>query len=154
MALSPDQEIEFADKDISSVLEVLHNLTLGGWVNFSPEVEPEVQVPERSALVGLFSARGNAVPLATWTAPEVEGRRTTLGITHGSGPRALQGLSEHGLELPEGWLKAADHPRRGLVITVPNGYDIASALDWLLRAGEILSSVELSGSWLARVYLP
>lgn len=154
MALMPRTEIEFDEDDLGPIEEVLADLRAQhrGWVNFVPEVEPGREPPPRSPVVAVFSARGDAIPLATWTAPEVDGGRSTLGIEHGSGPRALDRLAEHQLGLQPGWLKAADHPRRGLVVTTHADVDVADELWWLLAASHALSTVPLTGSWLAKVY--
>ncbi|HWJ97906.1 MAG TPA: hypothetical protein VNQ33_07075, partial [Acidimicrobiales bacterium] len=89
-----------------------------------------------------------------WTAPAKPGGRPNLGITHGSGPQALARLERFGVELEPGWLKVADHPRRGLVVAGPSGVAPDHALWWLLTAAHVLSVVPLTGNWLARVYTP
>jgi len=154
MAIAPTDELTFDEDDLSPLVELLTDLAPGGWVNLIPEVEPGHEPPPRNPVVSVFSARGDLIPLATWSAPEVAGRRTTIGITHGSGPRALPRLSERGLDLPDGWLKVADHPRRGLVVTRPATSDLADGAWWLLAVGHALSVVPLTGSWLARRYAP
>lgn len=63
-------------------------------------------------------------------------------------------LADHDLQLPDGWLKASDHPRRGLVVTLPGDHDPAETVWWLLTASHALSTVALSGQWLARIYQP
>lgn len=154
--MPPPDELAFGEDDLDPVVAVFEELGAAGsgWVNLSPDLEDDVEAPARSALAGLFSARGHAVPLATWTAPEGPGQRATIGLTHGSGPKALARLAQHDLALPEGWLKRADHPRRGLVVTVPAEAEAADVLWWLLAAGHALSTVPLSGEWRALVYRP
>ena len=53
-----------------------------------------------------------------------------------------------------GWLKVADHPRRGLVVACPHAVDPEHALWWLLTATHVLSVVPLTSTWLARIYTP
>ncbi len=121
-------------------------------INLLPEVEPGHETPARNPIAAIFSARGEAVPFATWTPPAAPGERSTLGIEHGSGPQALARLGEHDLGLRPGWLKVADHPRRGLVVTAPAGEDAGDVLWWLLAASHALSTVPLSGAWHAAIY--
>ncbi|HEX2578306.1 MAG TPA: hypothetical protein VHK88_18315 [Aquihabitans sp.] len=156
MAVTPAEELEFDEDDLAPAVAVLAEVTAagGGWVNLSPEVEPGHDPPPRNVVVAVFSARGAAIPLATFSAPEQPGGRATIGIEHGAGPRALERLAEHDLVLGPGWLKVADHPRRGLVVTVPPGAATADVLWWLLAASHALSPVPLTGAWLAKVYRP
>jgi hypothetical protein len=154
VAVTPSEELAFTEDDLTPVEAVLAELAAEarGWVNLTPEVEPGEEPPPRNVVVAVFSARGDAVPLATWSAPERPGGRATLGVEHGSGPKALGRLADHELGLPERWLKVADHPRRGLVVTTPGDTEVADALWWLLAASHALSTVPLTGAWLATVY--
>lgn len=156
MALTPRAEIPFDEDDLAPVVTELTDLSASaaGWVNLSPEVEDGHEPSPRSMGAFLFSSRGDAVPLATWTAPTVAGGRATVGIQHGSGPRALERLAERDLGLAAGWLRVADHPRRGLVVTTAPDADAGDVLWWLLAAGHALSTVPLTGNWLATSYLP
>jgi hypothetical protein len=155
MAVPPPTELTFDEEEQAPIAAQLDRLAgTGGWVNLLPEVEPGHEPAPRNPVVAVFSARGDAVPLATWSAAEGDGRRCTLGIEHGSGPKALLRLAEIGLELPERWLKVSDHPRRGLVVTCPADEDAGEVLWWLLAACHGLSVVPLSGVWIARVYEP
>lgn len=126
-----------------------------GWINFEPQVQDDVEVPG----VGLFSfmsARGPAVPFCTWVAErEVRGRRRapSLGVQHGTGTRAVARLAERGLALPSRWIVSQDHPRRGLVVEVVPVESEEAMLDWLLRAGQLLSWSPPTGTWEADVYL-
>lgn len=160
MAISPTRELPFDEDDLTGVAAILANLdatTTGsgsGWVNFVPEVEEGHDPPPRNPVVAIFSARGDAVPLATWSAPANPGGRANLGITHGSGPQALAKLDRFGVGLEADWLKIADHPRRGLVVGAPRHVDQEHALWWLLTATHVLSVVPLTGNWLAKIYTP
>lgn len=156
MAVTPSEEIPFSTDDLAPVLAVLAELTAahGGWVNFLPEVESGHEPPPRNLVLALFSNRGDPIPLATWTAPEREGGRPTIGIGHGTGPNALARLADADLALPAGWWKANDHARRGLVVNPGVGATDQDVLRWLLDAATELSVVPLTGAWLARVYRP
>ena len=154
MAIKPTEELPFSEDDLTAVEAVLAELTEAGhgWVNFTPEVELGHEPPPRNLLATIFSARGEAVPLATWTPPDEPGHRSTLGIEHGSGPKAIARLIEHELPLEPGWFKVVDHPRRGLVVTAPATAPAADVLWWLLAASHALSPVALTGDWLAKIY--
>jgi len=156
MAKAAREELPFTEDDLGPIEAVLAELTAAGagWVNLSPEVEAGHEPPPRNVAIALFSARGDAVPLVTWTPPEEPGKRSTVGIEHGSGPKALQRLAEHDLPLGERWFKVADHPRRGLVVTAPGDADPGDVLWWLLTAAHLLSPVPLTGDWSATVFRP
>lgn len=156
MAITPDEELEVTIDELDGLAATAAAMAdaASGWVNLIPEVESGHEPPPRSIVATVFSARGEAIPHATWSAPEQPGRRTKLGIEHGSGPKALARLDEVGLGLRPGWLKVADHPRRGLVVTAPPDEQAVEALRWLLDAATALSVPPLTGSWLARVYRP
>lgn len=154
MAITPAEALPFDEDDLAPVEAVLVELAGAGtgWVNFTPEVEPGHEPPPRNLVVAIFSSKGDAVPLATWTPPSEPGGRATIGVEHGSGPQALDRLAAHELALAPGWFKVADHPRRGLVVTTVPGAAPAEVLWWLLAASHALSPVPLTGSWLAEVY--
>ncbi len=155
MAVPAPAELSVDEDDLGPLVATLDRLAgTDGWINLSPEVEPGHEPAPRSAVIGLFSARGDAVPLATWTAGGPGARRVTLGVEHGSGPKALARLAEHGIELPARWFKVADHPRRGLVVTCPADEPAEEVAWWLLTACHALSVVPLTGRWQARVYEP
>lgn len=150
------EELPFDEGDLAPVEAVLAELAEAGhgWVNFSPEVEPGHEPAPRRIVVAAFSSRGEPVPLATWTAPDGPGRRVTVGIEHGSGPRAIPRLEAHDLGLADGWLKLSDHARRGVVVSVPGTAPAADVLWWLLTASHALSTVPLTGHWLATIHRP
>ena len=156
MAKTPREELPFQEEELAPVVAALDELAgaASGWINLLPEVDPDVEVPPRSMLARVVSARGDAVPMATWLAPATLGDRATVGIEHGSGPRALPRLAEHDLPLPDGWLKVSDNSRRGLVLTTPGDAAAEDVLWWLLTAAHLLSLPPLTGSWLARIYRP
>ena len=154
MATVPAAEVEFDEGDLTPILDLMAELTAAtaGWINFSPAVEAGYDTPPRTLFAQIFSANGEKVPLSTWSAPTRPGGRATVGIEHGSGPKALARLAEHDLALPPGWLKLNDHPRRGLVVVTGGGSSDADVLWWLLAASHTLSVVPLTENWLASVY--
>lgn len=129
-----------------------------GWVNVRPRLSDE-QLDEqpRATLPGMwFSARGPAVPMATWT-PPASGRKpgpAVVGIEHGAGPRALEQLGEAGVPLPRAWNSRQDHPKRGIVAEVPAVVSCHETLVWLLSACRALCSIDLDSRWIAEVHRP
>ena len=129
-----------------------------GWVNIRPDLNDE-QLDEqpRATLLSLwFSARGPAVPMATWT-PPASGRKprpAVVGIEHGFGPRALAQLREAGVPLPQAWTGRQDHPRRGIVAEVPAVVSCREVLIWLLDACRALCRIDLGDRWIAQVHRP
>lgn len=113
-----------------------------GWVNLMPEIPTDVPVPSTPNALAVFSKRGPAVPLGTWTAPTEARNGTTapaeLGVQHGAAARAADTLTGTAGAVPSGWLVVSDHPRRGIVVRAA---DVASTLDqarWLLDALDAL----------------
>jgi hypothetical protein len=126
-----------------------------GWANFEPAVDVD-DVPAESGTFSLFSGRGPAVPLGTWT-PGSTTRRgrvepAMLGLQHPAGTKAKRLLTERGHPVPEGWIVVQDHVRKGLVVSVPPDVAPAEALDWLLGAATLLSTIPLTGRWRAALY--
>lgn len=154
MTIVPSEELTFDEDDPTPAELAMWKLTGTGkgWVNLVPEVEPGHDPAPRNLVVAIFSARGDAVPLATWAPAREPGHRPSLGIEHGSGPKAIERLAERDLPLPPGWLKVVDHPRRGLVVGAAVDATVDNMLWWLLTASHLLSTVPLTGSWMARVF--
>ena len=97
------------------------------------------------------------IPFGTW----VPGARkrggaepTSLGLQHGSGPKAIWRLRDAGISLPPEWKVLSDHPRRGIVLTLPDETLPEDALDWLLEAAVVLTdaNIDLRADWRAGVY--
>lgn len=152
----PPEVVEFRPADTSAVVEVMAEMATAqrGWITFQPGIRPEDAPPQKSVFGQLFSGTGPAVPVCTWVAPEPGQKppHAELGILHQTGPKAVRTLSEAGLDVPERWVVLSDHPRRGLVIGVHPASAHGDVLDWLLRAGETLTRVPLTGTWQAAVH--
>ena len=130
-----------------------------GWVNITPVVKDEdlMRIPDRSGLVGWFSARGPAVPVATWMPPATSGRPrpAQVGLAHGTGPNALPRLAEDGVVLPATWVKRQDHAKHGVVADLPADVDLEEVIDWLLAAASLLTPLTpADDSWHAVVHRP
>ncbi|MHB1516718.1 MAG: hypothetical protein ACYCVN_09745 [Acidimicrobiales bacterium] len=152
----PD-ELEFTEPDDPALLErMLGCQTAGaGWINVEPIVEEEHQPPEPGPFAFLGGST-HRVPVATW----MPGRRlvngsvkpTTLGLQHAAGPRIARKLRDLGLPVPPGWRVTQDHPKRGLVVTVPADADNAEAMRWLLAAASATCAVPSTGTWRAAIH--
>lgn len=132
------QIIVFQPPDLAPVLAALD---ARGWVNLQPEVA-DIEEADRPSTFGIFGSRGPVVPFATWHAGE-----RSAGIQHGTGPKVARRL-----DIPPGWRVVQDHPKRGLVVRVPEGVPQEEVLRWLLATGEALCPVPLLGRWVAEVH--
>lgn len=156
MARTPSTDLHWDEDDPSPVLEWMSMLRSArtGWINLRPEVADGHETAPRSLGAWLFSSRGDAVPMITWTAPTSPSARAGLGIEHGAGPRALDRLADEGLPRPASWFRRVDHARRGLVLEPDAGSGDDEVLAWALDAAHRLTTVPLTGRWLATVYRP
>ena len=149
------QQVEFHRDDRRAVVEQMMELSDGrGWINFDAGVDEDVPVPARSGLFSVFSGRGPDLPHCNWV--PAAGGPTSIGVQYASGVGAVKRLAGSGVTVPAGWRVLQDHPRRGLVIAVPvaettSVHDHDEVLIWLLAAGSVLTTVPLSGHWLATI---
>lgn len=152
----PPEVIEFQPADPHVVIAAMDALNAAqhGWITLQPGIRPEDTPPERSILGALFSGTGPPVPVCTWVAPEASQKppHAEVGILHQAGPKVVRRLRDGGIDIPEGWVVLADHPRRGLVVAVHPDSAHGDVLDWLLRAGAALTRVPLTGTWQASVH--
>ncbi len=149
-------EVASADDPELAAHLVALEATGAGWVNLDPVIAPEDEPPPPGPFAFLGGSTHH-VPTATW----VPGRRgadgapvpATVGIHHATGPRAARRLAASGRPLPEGWRVTQDHPRRGLVATVPAGSDPVDVVNHLLQSAGALCGVPWSGRWTAAVHV-
>ncbi|HXW36147.1 MAG TPA: hypothetical protein VEJ87_16345 [Acidimicrobiales bacterium] len=151
--------VEFTADDATPVVERMRDLANAhrGWVNLQPGIHPDDEPPPPSGLAALFAANAPffAVPVCTWTPGRMTRRgpaHDSLGIQHGTGPKVVARLASAGLPLKEGWRWTQDHPRRGLVLSLPAGTDPGEVVLWLIEATDILSAIDLTGDWRAEVH--
>jgi hypothetical protein len=149
--------IEFDADRLDEVLSAMDAIARAreGWVNFEPAVR-EDDIPPDSGVFSMFSGRGPAIPLGTWT-PASESRRgraepAMIGLQHPAGGKAKPLLERFGHPVPEGWAVTQDYAKKGLVIAVPPGTDHEKVVRWVLGAAGALSTVPLTGEWRAAVY--
>ena len=156
MSGSP-QFVDFTVTDRGPALAVMRAVAEkgDGWINFAPSLEIE-DVPEPPTMFQrVFAASGPKIPFGTWVPGDQRKNSVTrgsLGLRHGFGPKAIIGLRETGVTVPDGWRVLSDHGRRGLVLSLPGDVEPELALDWLLRAAVPLSPMELPPEWKAQVY--
>src|SRR5580765_3784807 len=128
-----------------------------GWINLAPDVRDEDadKVAQSQGIFRLFSGRGPLVPLCTWV-PGGHNRRgveyVSIGIEHGSGPKAANRLRDAGTPVPKGWVVFSDHGKRGIVVAAPATVPHADVLDWIMRAALVLNLAGLTGTWHAVVH--
>jgi len=152
--------VDFFRSDPSQLLEVLAQLARDrdGWVNIQAvenDEEAADAAPARAGVFNLVTARGPRIPVGTWVPGEVSARRTepdSVGIQHPGGPKARFTLRDAGVVPPEGATVLSDHPRRGLVLSLPNGTDPAAVLSWLFAASDVLARDPLPDTWVAMVH--
>jgi hypothetical protein len=152
--------VEFRVEDTSEVVGLMDELSAAhdGWVNLHPQVRPEDEPPPRTGLSTLLLAGAvHDIPVCTWVA----GKRTrhgvqpdSVGVQHAAGARVLPRMASAGLVVPDGWRLVQDHPRRGIVFSLPPEETHAAVLTWLLEVASVLSAIRLTGEWLAQVHLP
>ena len=72
------KHIDFKPDDRAAVIARMDGMTRAGtgWINLSPALDEDAELPVRSSTFGIFSGRGPDVPLCTW----VPGTPTQLGI--------------------------------------------------------------------------
>ena len=153
----PQEAFEFNESDISNAVATLERLAAAnaGWANLQPGVRPEDEAKATTLGSLLFGGRGYMVPVCTWVSGGNgrNGRRPAqLGVQHSSGPRAMSRLSGMGIDAHEGWVCQQDHPRRGLVISIPADSAAEPVLRWLMDAARALSGVVVTGDWRMTVH--
>jgi hypothetical protein len=136
------KDVQIVVFDGAELREVLAALRPGGWVNLQPETAEDDAAPAGQGFFAALGARGPAVPFCTW----LPGERAA-GIQHGTGPRVAGRV-----DIPPGWRKVQDHPRRGLVVRVPPDVPDDVVLRWLISTGEALCRRPLLGRWVAEVH--
>lgn len=156
---STPRYVEFSPNRVDEVVAVMQGMTEAhaGWVNFEPSIPVEDVPASGSGAFALFSGRGPAVPLGTWTPPSAPKRGRSepamLGLQHGAGSKVKARLAERGHPVPDGWIVMQDYAKKGLVVAVPPTADEATVVRWLIEAASALSTIPLTG-WRAAVYEP
>jgi hypothetical protein len=134
-------DVAFSADDVSPVVAALDP---AGWVNLEPDIEDPPPPPGRGWVASIFSNRGPMPTFATWHPGE-----RSAGIQHNTGPKLARRVA-----VPAGWRVVQDHPRRGLVVRVPEGVADEQVLRWLVDLGEELTQVDTDRKWHAVVHTP
>ncbi len=150
-------EVEFVEFDDPALLAAVDATAARGtgWINLEPVVDEEDR-PFRPGPFAFLAGPSHDVPNATWVPgrhlPDGETKPTTIGLQHAAGPRVAATLRERGVPLPDDWRITQDHPRRGLVVSVPPTADPRTVVSWLLQAAGAICVVPTTGRWRASVH--
>lgn len=150
--------VEFTLTDRGAVIDLMRELAARrhGWVNVQPLVEPdELPAPTGGIVLGWLTGGLPPLPVGTWIAPRVRRGQTrpgSVGLAHNANAKVARRLVEAGLAAPAGWKMVQDNARRGLVCQVPADADVATVLDWLLRAMVELSAIDTGDEYRATVH--
>ena len=148
---------EFTDQDYGEVTALLrgnHQVNQQNyWVNIEPAVE-EDQVHSSSVFWKMFSSRGPIIPKFTWV-PSYEKKQqimpTQIGITHPVGTKAVHRLKEFEIEIPSEWTVEQDHPKRGIVLSLPSAYSDEEVINLAVGSLRVLSPFDFYGKFSASV---
>lgn len=156
MAKPTIEFIEFEPDAAGEVTSVMEELAGGGgWLTFDPAIDERFPAPEQSTFGRMVSGRGPAVPRGTWVPADTYRRRpepVSVGLSHGTGPHAVERLAEKDIVVPDRWRVVSDHAKRGVVLWVPIDIAHDEVLAWTLRAGRALTRIPLTGKWRAAIY--
>ncbi len=156
MSRSRPVELEFLAHDDPELLARMATVQAGGtgWINVEPVIEEQHEPPPPGPFAFLGGST-HKIPVVTWMPGRTQAggpKPTTVGLQHASGPRLAWRLRDLGHPVPEGWRVTQDHPRRGMVATVPATADNRAVIDWLLRAAAAVCQVPSTGRWLASIH--
>tara|TARA_B100000700_G_C14791800_1_gene736242 strand:- start:35 stop:511 length:477 start_codon:yes stop_codon:yes gene_type:complete len=148
---------EFTDQNYDEVIALLrgnHQINEQNyWVNIEPSVK-EDQVHSSSVFWKMFSSRGPIIPKFTWV-PSYERKQqiipTQIGITHPVGTKAVQRLREFEVKIPSEWTVEQDHPKRGIVLSLPSYYSDEEVINLAVGSLRVLSPFDFYGKFLASV---
>lgn len=100
-----------------------------GWMNVSPRIPEDIEIPATPGPLAVLSKRGPAVPLLSWVPqPENPDVVAEFGLLH---PHSRAIRADYLSDMPAGVELIQDHPRRGIVGIVTSAADVEVALPWL-----------------------
>ena len=153
----PVRTIEFTPASTHEVIDWMAHLSAAkdGWINLLPGVpEGLVEEPGEGVFGALFGTADAPVAMATWLPVSNKTPEQTVGIAHGLRKKARVRLAEIGVDVPSSWRRSQDNSRRGL-IAHPNANEPHElVLGWIVKATTALTSLPLTGTWQAKIYLP
>ena len=141
-------------EEVTTLLRENHHVNgQNFWVHIEPAVE-EGQVHSSSIFWRMFSSRGPVVPKFTWV-PSYDRKEQTVpaqvGLTHPVGTQAVKRLREFNVHIPTSWTLNQDHPKRGIVISLPEAYSQDEVVQFAVSSLQILSPFEFDGNFVASV---
>jgi hypothetical protein len=154
------EQFEFRPPTTAPVLEQMRALSEAhdGWINLLPGVpEEDAEPPSRGVFSALFGTTQPPVSMCTWMPAGSGGGGSgeqSIGVLHPRGRHVVAQLAELGVPVPSSWRVSQDHARRGLIVHPLPGASQPEMLDWMLRAGAVLSVAPLTGMWQARIFHP
>tara|TARA_B100001250_G_scaffold360629_1_gene338208 strand:+ start:73 stop:552 length:480 start_codon:yes stop_codon:yes gene_type:complete len=119
------------------------------WVNIEPDVD-EQNIHTGSIFWRAFSSRGPMIPKFTWVSASTSRgnyQPAQVGLTHPTGNAVLGRLNDFKIETPKQWILQQDHPKRGLVIQLPDDYDAKNVIEFALSAIPVLSPFEFNNQF-------
>ncbi|MGA2530092.1 MAG: hypothetical protein ABSG36_13140 [Acidimicrobiales bacterium] len=161
MARTPRQieHVEFTVDGVATIVQWMARLAAAtdGWINLVPKVAENEDRPTSLGFLTLLGGGSAGVTMCTWI-PRSYNRRgsvlASVGITQVTGRRAVAQLFSLGVPIPETWFVEQDHPRRGLVLRLPENEPHEGVLEWSLRAVSALCVPQPARTWRADIYLP
>jgi len=146
-------------RELAGVIRTMFELAAPErWANIQFEVDEDhpAATPD-SPLFSLLAARGPSSPLATVMAATTSGKHpqpAQIGLQHRAGQKAVSQLVEAGVVIPDDWQWVQDHPRRGLIVQLPeiDGTGAESMTDWLLSAMQLLNRSPTTGHVLYELH--
>jgi hypothetical protein len=153
------ERLRFSVETLAPVVAYMDRLAAAGdgWINFVPSISEREERPTSIGFMAIFSGSGTGATMITWIPGQRDKRRPaapSLGITHATGHRAASSLAADGVPVPPTWRIKQDHPRRGLILTLPADEANEEILAWAVRAVVALNTPRQITSWRAEVHLP
>jgi hypothetical protein len=165
------EALDLSPDDLTPLRDAVHELARqrNGWINvrpLTPDDHDDQPITEFAptppdAPVGVFARFKRVIPVeGTWV-PGKDGRRgpedTSIGLVHPAGRFAVRQLHDAGHPVPDGWRVVTDHPKRGLVLSVPDPGDdpderVEAMLRWVIGAGLMLAPEQMTGLWRATIH--
>lgn len=154
------ESIAFRPEELGPVTDRMTELALAGdgWINLVPRMsDDDDDQPTSLGFLTLFGGGGSGMTMCTWipaARDHTAQARSSLGIAHVTGHRAVAELTGRDTAIPENWIVEQDHPFRGLVLRIPAEEANERVVTWALRAVRALGTPRPIRGWRADVYLP
>ncbi len=147
------RQVHFRTDDCSEVTtaidEIAERANGREWITISPWVDPE-HLPVVSLLRRMFTARGSKVPEITWV-PAHGNNAAQFGLLHSRGANAHGQLVDADVAIPETWVKASDHSKRGLLFFVHPDTTAEQIVTFAIASAQAMAEVPTDDRWIAQV---